>query len=359
MSRRSVFLEYIWLDSVCATRSKTRVIQVESVLVSLSDIPIWNYDGSSTGQAETSTSEIIIKPIAMYNDPFMQQSIPNAEAYLVLCDTYVASGDNLVPHSTNTRVMANAIFSRYEDQKPWYGIEQEFFIMNTKTGRPLGFPERSTEFPTAQGQYYCSAGEESAFGRDLVVKAFGYCIAAGLTVSGMNAEVAPGQWEIQIGPCIGIAAADQMYIMRYILKRTSESFPGLSISFHSKPVQSLDWNGSGAHTNFSTEHMRLPEGNGHTGSSGYKVIMDAVLKLKHKHIEHLAVYGNDNHLRLTGKCETSDMKTFSAGVGSRSASIRIPTQTAKDGYGYLEDRRPSSSCDPYLVTAMLLKTIME
>ena len=63
-------------------------------------------------------------------------------------------------------------------------------------------------------------------------------------------------------------------------------------------------------------------------------------------------------MRLTGKCETSDMETFSYGVGSRSSSIRIPNKTKEDGYGYLEDRRPSSSCDPYLVTSIILKSTM-
>jgi len=357
MSRptRSVFLEYIWLDGNGCPRSKTRVLHLSNILVTLPDIPDWNYDGSSTGQAETYRSEILIKPVALYPDPFAKEYVVGVESYLVLCETFVDGK----PHSTNTRADAKAVFEKYEAQKPWYGIEQEFFIMNTKTGRPLGFPERATDFPTKQGQYYCSVGEESAKGRALVTKAFAYCVAAGLTVSGMNAEVAPGQWEIQIGPCIGIAAADQIYVLRYILKRTSEFFPGLGIDFHSKPVQSQDWNGSGAHTNFSTEHMRSPHGNGTTDSTGYKVIQEAVAKLSHKHTAHLKVYGADNHLRLTGKCETSDMYTFSSGVGCRSASIRIPTQTEKEGCGYLEDRRPSSSCDPYLVTSILLKSVME
>lgn len=41
-----------------------------------------------------------------------------------------------------------------------------------------------------------------------------HCLSAGLTISGTNAEVMTGQWEIQCGPCVGIDMADQMWIMR-------------------------------------------------------------------------------------------------------------------------------------------------
>ena len=60
---------------------------------------------------------------------------------------------------------------------------------------------------------------------------------------------------------------------------------------------------------------------------------------------------------MTGQHETSDIREFSFGVGNRAASFRIPTSTAHaNGKGYIEDRRPASNIDPYLVTAMQCDT---
>lgn len=341
-----VLCEYIWIDAVGGLRSKNRQLHLDVISISqitLAHIPDWNYDGSSTGQAPTSASEIIIKPVAVYPDPFM----PGVPSILVLCDTHDVKG---VPHRTNTRFPAKSIFDKYKAQEPWYGIEQEFFIMSRESARPIGFPIHRRQYPEKQGNYYCGVGGENVFGREFVLDVYQKCIKAKLTVSGMNAEVAPGQWEIQIGPVEGIAAADQLYMLRYILKRTSEAYPDIAVEFASKPISGDDWNGSGGHTNFSTKAMREP--------GGLAVIHEAIRRLEPRHADHIAIYGDDNHLRLNGKCETSSMSKFTSGVGSRSASIRIPTDTDKNGCGYLEDRRPSASCDFYRVTAALLKSVM-
>lgn len=60
---------------------------------------------------------------------------------------------------------------------------------------------------------------------------------------------------------------------------------------------------------------------------------------------------------MTGIHETADYNKFTFGVGNRGASIRIPTQTAKDnGKGYIEDRRPASNIDPYVVSSLIFDT---
>ena len=74
--------------------------------------------------------------------------------------------------------------------------------------------------------------------------------------------------------------------------------------------------------------------------------------------EHIAVYGADNHLRLTGKHETQSIDRFSYGISDRGASIRIPIGTVENGWnGWLEDRRPNSTADPYKVAARIVKTV--
>jgi glutamine synthetase len=359
----TIFAEYVWIDAYGGLRSKNRTIHIPSgyrILSTHDDVKLflrfmskWNFDGSSTGQAPTIDSEVILQPVRCFNDPFVKPhlQIKNSRNILVMCDTYTPNGS---PLKTNSRNPAKVLFDRDIGQLPWFGMEQEFFIMDFKNGRPIGFPEPPA-VARPQGPYYCAIGGENAFGRSLVDEAYRKCFEANITVSGMNGEVAPGQWEIQVGPVQGIDAGDELWMLRYILGRVSEEWSerynrSIKIDFGSKPVrdQTDSWNGSGMHVNFSTDHMR------HDG--GYVVIESAVEKLRPKHAEHLAVYGDDNHLRLTGRNETSDPNIFSVSVGGRGSSVRIPTAVHEEGKGYFEDRRPSSSCDPYVVTSKIFET---
>jgi len=343
-----VKIEYVWIggssensDVNFTLRSKTKVVY-DKENITLKDLPNWDYDGSSTNQAPTASSEVIIIPRVLFNDPFRGENHK-----MVMCDNYIRSDKGeLVPHATNTRVAAVNIFDKALNEKPWFGIEQEFFLMNNKTRRPLGFPEDVNHYPTEQFQYYCSCGSMNSVGRHIVDEIFDKAIEAGINVSGMNAEVAPGQWEIQVGPCTGIDSGDQVWMLRYIMERVTEKYD-CHINLHAKPV-SGDWNGSGCHTNYSTESMRK--------DGGYEVIKGAIEKLSHVHAEHIKSYGDDNHLRLTGKHETASIGTFSFGVGNRGSSIRIPVNTVAQNKGYFEDRRPSSSMNPYIVTSKLFET---
>jgi len=93
------------------------------------------------------------------------------------------------------------------------------------------------------------------------------------------------------------------------------------------------------------------------GTGGMKYIEDMMVNFEKTHMTHMALYGSDNDKRLTGIHETSPFDKFSYGVGNRAASVRIPTTTInKNGAGYIEDRRPASDIDPYVVSAMIFDT---
>ena len=70
----------------------------------------------------------------------------------------------------------------------------------------------------------------------------------------------------------------------------------------------------------------------------------------------MQLYGSGNEKRMTRKHETVSYDKFSDGVVNRGASVRRGNDTVKNGKGYFEDRRPSSNCDPYLVTGILFET---
>jgi len=324
-------VEYIWVDGNGHLRSKTRVLS------DLDNIPNWTYDGSSTGQSMSDNSEIILKPVATFKN-----IIHPCEITLILCDTY---DNNNCPTPSNNRYNAVELFNKNKECVPWFGLEQEYFLMELTTNLPLGFIKA-----VKQGQYYCGVGVDNAFGRELVEEHAKLCLEYGIKLSGVNAEVAPGQWEFQVGPCTGIDAGDHLWVARYLLYYLSEKHK-IRINIEPKPV-SGDWNGSGCHANYSTKYMR--EGSG--DKTGLYYINNAIEKLSNNHIEHMTVYGVNNEDRMTGEHETADYNVFTNGVANRGASVRIGNDTLKNKQGYFEDRRPGSNSDPYLVTSKIFET---
>ena len=335
MNTQKYLLDYVWIGGNNELRSKTRVVDKE--VTDITEVSIWNYDGSSTAQAVGTDSEVMIIPRALYNDPF--RGNPHK---IVLCETQKPDGTYL---ENSHRHWAKQQFDTKLDEVPWFGLEQEYFIIDPKTKVPLGYNKNDT-----QGQFYCSAGAENSFGRIVSEEHLKACIYAGIQISGTNAEVAPGQWEYQIGPCTGIDQGDQLWVSRYLLLRIAEKH-GLSIDITPKPLKG-DWNGSGCHANYSTLDMRQGSGD----KTGLDFIHEAIEKLSKKHMEHMEVYGEDNIERMSGQHETAGFDKFSIGIANRGRSVRIGNDTINDKKGYFEDRRPGSNCDPYLVTGMLFKT---
>jgi len=329
-------VEYIWTDGHLPTaklRSKTKI--VDGPVKDVSELPEWGFDGSSTEQAEGHFSDCLLKPVRLVLDP-----IRGGDNLLVMCEVFNADGS---VHVSNGRAALRELAEKHADQEAWFGIEQEYTFFDGI--KPLGWPDNG--FPAPQGGYYCGVGSDEVYGRDIVEDHMEACILAGIEMSGINAEVMPGQWEFQIGPVGPLEVADEVWLARWLLYRIGEDY-GVSATLHPKPVKG-DWNGAGAHTNFSTKAMREP--------GGLAVIEEACKKLGKTHEKHIVQYGAYNEERLTGQHETCSMQDFKYGVSDRGASIRIPMQTANDGFGYLEDRRPSANMDPYKVCAALMETV--
>lgn len=325
--------EYIWIDGTQPShlmRSKTNILPVGK------EPPVWGFDGSSTMQAEGGASDRVLQPVLTVPDP-----IRGGENKLVLCEVL---NTDMTPHQSNTRAACRETEDKYSAYETWFGLEQEYTFMR-QDGTPLGFPPNG--FPPPQGPYYCGVGGSQIFGREIVEEHLDACLIAGLKVSGINAEVMPGQWEFQIGPAGTVECADHIILARWLLCRLAEEFE-CDASFEAKPARG-DWNGAGCHANFSTKGMR----------ESYAACIAAceALGADNKPAEHVAVYGHGIQDRLTGAHETQSWDKFSYGVSDRGASVRIPWQVERDQKGYIEDRRPNANCDPYLVTQKIVDTI--
>ena len=339
-------VEYIWIDGTKPTpqlRSKTNILNIEE------GIPIWGFDGSSTNQAKGSNSDCVLSPVFMCKDP-----IRGRPHELALCEVL---NTNMTPHESNTRAALSKVYEKHKSEDVWFGMEQEYTFMNrVHADQPLGFyKSRLTEEYTEegylsfvslpQGPYYCSVGSGLAIGRDVAEEHLDACLEAGLTLSGINAEVMPGQWEFQVGPVDALEVSDQLWVARWLLHRIAEKH-NIIVSFDPKPAEG-DWNGAGCHTNFSTKSMR----------SSIEACERAAVALGERSHLHIENYGADIEKRLTGDHETCSYKEYRWGVSDRGASVRIPWQVAKDGKGYIEDRRPNANCDPYVVTKLITETV--
>ena len=325
----SYMAEYIWIDGTEPSpllRCKTRIVG------SGKEPATWGFDGSSTNQAPGSNSDCVLEPVFMVPDP-----IRGGDNRLVLCDVLLPDG---TPHATNTRAACAAVAEEYADQESMFGIEQEYTFF--QDGRPLGWPE--VGFPEPQGPYYCGVGGRSMVGREIVEKHTIACMEAGLSIEGTNAEVMKGQWEFQIGVLGAPRIGDEIWMGRWLLYRIAEDF-GVEVSLAAKPIPG-DWNGAGAHTNFSTNAMR----------ESYQAIMVACEALGQDPVKHVENYGSGIKERLTGAHETAHWSKFSYGSSDRGASVRIPLAVEKAKKGYLEDRRPNANMDPYVVTRLMMET---
>jgi len=342
MPEGKCLVTYVWIDGTGVNlRNKTRTLDFDPLTPK--EVPVWTFDGSSTGQTPPGIgiykSDLYLIPVALFNDPFTR-----GNSKLVMCEVY---NPDKKPNLTNHRAQCAANMVKVRDHHPWFGFEQEYTMLDAD-GHPLGWPKLG--FPPPQGPYYCGTGANRVIARDVVEGHYKACLYAGVKIAGTNAEVMPAQWEFQIGPCEGIEMGDHLWMARWLLMRLCEN-AGVVVTMAPKPIPG-DWAGSGCHANFSTNVMRE--------AGGLRMIEEAIDHLSKFHLEHIKAYdptgGVENAKRLTGRNETARIDEFKYGTGDRSGSIRIPQHVHDAGKGYLEDRRPSSDCDPYKVTDMLVQT---
>ena len=340
MSFDMIKAEYIWVDGTKPTaqvRSKTRILSKTQAIRP----PVWGFDGSSTNQAEGSSSDCVLKPVRNFRDP-----LRGGDNILVLCEVLNV---DMTPHESNTRHALVETYNKHQEQLPWFGLEQEYTFMD-KSQTPLGLLESIVDNelnPLPQGPYYCGAGAGLAVGREIVEEHLDACMKADIHVTGINAEVMPGQWEYQVGAADPITISDHLWVARYLLQRVAEKY-NVAVSLDPKPAEG-DWNGAGCHTNFSTKEMR----------KSLDACERAAVALGERHKMLIQNYGEGIESRLTGDHETCSYKEFKYGVSDRGASIRIPWQVAKEDGGYIEDRRPNANCDPYVVTRLITETVCE
>ena len=132
-----------------------------------------------------------------------------------------------------------------------FGIEQEYTFF--QDGRPYGWPEDGlprrprVRTTAASAERRCPDATSSKPTRSRAC-------APGIGIEGTNAEVMMGQWEFQVGVLDPLEVGDQLWVARWLLERIAEEFD-VDVSFDAKPIKG-DWNGAGAHTNFSTKQMR-------------------------------------------------------------------------------------------------------
>lgn len=344
--------EYIWLDRNNQYRSKTKIIKDNNANMDFTfnpinrKYPIWNYDGSSTGDIPENpdgNTECLLYPIFISSNPFAEDTHEIKYIFVLCVNSYILNGKEIYIHSSMGKY--SKLKELLTKNEYMFGIEQEFFILDSKTMLPIGVDKLED---VKQGNYYCGNGIDNIKTREFINECQIKLLESGVSLSGSNYEVAPGQAEFQICD-YGTKALWELIITRFIIIRCAEKF-NYVISYENVLSASDNINNSGCHINISTKKMRA--------SGGMKYIKEKIEELEKRVIldedEFESVFGIGNIARLTGNLETSKWNEFTYGEGTRHTSIRIPNQVVKDGYGYFEDRRPGANVNPFNYVSYLL-----
>lgn len=162
---------YVWIDGRNGLRSKSRTVNFTARRAS--DLPLWNFDGASTFQTPSNpktSSDVFLLPVALYDDPFRPPANSGpATAKLALCETVLEDGST--PTGGNTRAQCKLTMQKAAKDDPWFGIEQEYYLVEPKRasvkGRLLGWPADGGD-ADPPSHNYCGVGAGNVVGRDVV-----------------------------------------------------------------------------------------------------------------------------------------------------------------------------------------------
>lgn len=339
-----IFCTYVFVDgSLENVRSKIRVISCEPKCPE--ECPEITFCGIGSEQLKDAgfDSEVLLAPVALFEDPFLK-----GRNKLVLCEVI---GTDRQPDKTNTRSPCKKTMEAAADQEPWFGIEQEYVLLE-RDGIPLGWPRHGHDLKPCK-KYFLGVGAENIAGRQVALAHLKACAFAGIKLYGSDAEAVISQWEYQVGPLPGVEAGDHLWMSRYILQRVAEEFD-VVVSFKPRPFMTINVPGNAGHINFSTKASRQ--------EGGINWIKKALPRLEAKHQMHLRAYDpsgdRSNDVRLNSALRGTPRRHFVATFCSRSQScVRVPRRTVLDGRGYLEDRRPGANVEPYRAMQALVETL--
>lgn len=351
VSEHRVVLEYVYVNHTkFELMTRTRVADVEPK--SIEDCPSWeSYMWNDVRQE--SFFEMILNPVAMFENPFFKS--PHK---IVLCELMKTAKEPADINTRRTLEKTLKTLSKKDQlkkaQKPWFGIEQEYFFTGDD-GFPLSYEPKHYNyksiilFSKIGHPHALNIGKEREFSNRHLMA----CIYAGVKIGGCTRENGPSQWEYQIGPCEGIDIGDHLHVSRFILHRLLEN-SGMNVNFKPVPVEGECMTSSG-HLNFSTEGMRKED--------GIKIIKCAIDVLSKSDQEPLLrsydpslTEENKERLNNTSGHWHPKMDVFVDDVANKEfTTIRIPPLVAKNGCGYFEDRRPSSKIDPYAAATAIVK----
>ena len=237
---------------------------------------MWGFDGSSTRQAEGSNSDCMLHPVAVFPDP------ARTNGALVMCEVMLPDG---TPHPSQQ--------PRDDPGRPRHVVRLRAGVLPLPRRRAARLPARGLPGRRRASTTPASATRTSATSRARSSTRISTSAsrpasttrastprsrrASGSSRSSARARSGPPTRSGSRGTCCCASARSYR----------------VDVNFHPKPLgMDYDWNGSGMHANFSTKYMREVG-----GKEYFEALMAAFDEYKD---DHIAVYGPDNHMRLTG-----------------------------------------------------------